>query len=546
MGNIMNGQIFHAVDITVTVPGETSAPAPPHGWGTTPWGALTQLPAPFERVEMLRFSDVGYVSDTHGAWPPLVQQAYSLDRRLDLRPDAQAGGESWGALVLASPNGLLDHVIATRVVDHMPLRVRYGLRQRDTIRGCAIDPPEAALKPAFAGLGRSWQPDRQSVEIALTDATSWLDASSQATPYDGKGGRNGGADLAGRYRPKLRGRVFNLTPVAVDTVRLIYQISDAPGSIEALYEGGASGGIVFAGQVADVFKTEPPPGHYIVQSDSSGVWFRLGTRPVWAITLDATGALPDGTTPGGLLSLLRGMLLQDCQLEPDLFDASWQEPGLDWPGGWYWDGSARVTGRDIADTLLAGLGIRLVASRAGTLRPVAVHAPHAGAVAHFGPHNLIAVAPVALDDMLDPPPARWRVGYAHAQTVQAAGSGLSPLVTPERQAFIGQADRLASWASPELRRRYRVPNDPPPLVTALSDERDAMTVATLHAALWASTRRLRALTVPMEQGYAVNLGDPITLTLPEHPDRTLSALVVGEQLRPGEATITLQVLVGET
>lgn len=543
----MSGQLFHAVDLTVTVPGEATAPAPAHGWGSMPWGALTMLPAPVEVIETLRFSDVGYVSDTHAAWPPLVQQAYSLDRRLDLRPDAQAGTESWGALVLSSPNGLLDQVIATRVVDHMPLRVRYGLRQRDTIRGCAIDPPERDLKPAFAGLGRSWQPDRQSVEIALTDATSWLDASAQGTPYDGKGGRNGGADLAGRYRPKLRGRAFNLTPVAVDTVRLIYQVSDAPGSIEALYEGGATGGIVFAGQVADVFKAEPPPGHYIVQSDASGLWFRLGTRPVWAITLDATGALPDGTMPGGLLSLLRDMLLQDCALGTDLFDPSWDTvaQAMTWPGGWFWDGSARVTGREVADTLLSGLGVRLVASRAGTLRPVAVHAPQGEAVAHFGPHNLIAVAPVALDDRLDPPPARWRVGYAHAQTVQAAGSGLSPLVTPERQAFIGQADRLASWASPDLRRRYRVPNDPPALVTALSDEQDAVKVATLHATLWASTRRLRALTVPVEQGYAVDLGDPITLSLPEHPDRTPFGLVVGEQLRPGEATITLQVLVGD-
>jgi len=38
------------------------------------------------------------------------------------------------------------------------------------------------------------------------------------------------------------------------------------------------------------------------------------------------------------------------------------------------------------------------------------------------------------------------------------------------------------------------------LVTALSDEQDAVKVATLHAALWASTRRLRALAVPGDQG----------------------------------------------
>jgi len=543
----MSGQLFHAVDITVTVPGETTAPAFARGWGSAPWGALTQRPAPAEATETLRFSDVGYVSDSHGAWPPLVQQAYSLDRRLDLRPDAQAGGESWGALILSSPNGLLDNIIATRVIDHMPVRVRYGWRGRDAIRGCVLDPPEAALQPAFAGLGRSWQPDRQSVEIALTDATAWLDAPAQGVPYDGRGGRHGGADLAGHYPPKLRGRAFNLTPVAVDTIRLVYQVSDAPGTIEALYEGGATGGIVFAGQVADIFAADPPPGHYVVQSDSSGLWFRLGTRPVWAITLDATGALPDGTKPGGLLKLLRGVLLQDCQLAPGLFDPAWRdaEQVMTWPGGWFWDGSARITGRDMADTLLSGLGVRLVASRSGTLRPVAVRAPKGEAVAHFGPHNLITVAPVALDDMLDPPPARWRVGYAHAQTVQAAGSGLSPLVTPERQAFIGQADRLASWASPDLRRRYRVPNDPPALVTALSDEQDAVKVATLHAVLWASTRRLRALTVPVDQGYAVDLGDQVTLTLPEHPERKLSGLVVGEQLRPGEATLTLQVLVGD-
>ncbi|GBQ14722.1 hypothetical protein [Swaminathania salitolerans] len=544
----MDGQIFHTVDIAVTVPGDATAPDPARGWGVAPWGALTRLAEPLEAVEILRFSDVGYVSETHTAWPPLLQQAYSLDRRLDLRPDARTGDESWGALVLSDPNGLLDHVVATRVVDHMPIRVRYGRRGRDALRGCAIDPPERALRPAFSGLGRSWQPDRQSVEIALADATAWLDAPAQTQVYAGTGGVEGGPDLAGRYRPKLRGIALNITPVAVDPARLVYQLSDAPGTIEALYEGGFAGGIAFAGTVADVFAHDPPPGHYVVQSDASGLWIRLGTRPVWAITLDATGALPDGTSASGLLALLRGALLQDCQLAPALFDAAWEEASAEtpWPGGWYWDGNARLTGREIADTLLAGLGVRLVASRTGTLKPVVVQRPHGTAVARFGPHNVIAVAPVALDAVLDPPPARWRVGYAHAHTVQAQGSGLSPQVSPARQGFIGQADRLASWASADLRRRYRVPNDPDPLVTALAREQDAAALAARHGALWGGTCRLRAITVPLDPGYAVDLGDRVTLALPEHPGRVLSALVVGEQIRPDETTMTLQLLVGES
>ncbi|XAO70986.1 MAG: hypothetical protein AAYR33_08150 [Acetobacteraceae bacterium] len=106
----------------------------------------------------------------------------------------------------------------------------------------------------------------------------------------------------------------NITPILIDAVNHVYQLSDAEADITMVYEGGFGGGDAFGGMVHDIYASLPSPGHYTMQRSPAGTWLRLGTKLVYAITLDATGRFPSGAAPGKLLSLLKQMLIEDLDI----------------------------------------------------------------------------------------------------------------------------------------------------------------------------------------------------------------------------------------
>ncbi|MFT8958856.1 MAG: hypothetical protein ABF917_14345, partial [Gluconobacter oxydans] len=109
---------------------------------------------------------------------------------------------------------------------------------------------------------------------------------------------------------------------------------------------------------------------------------------------------------------------------------------------------------------------------------------------------------------------------------------------------IGMADRNAVWADPSLRARWRVPNDPAALVTALAASEDAQTVADAHGQLWGQYRTLWAVTVPVDVSWQIDLGDYVFVIAPVPGLGRLSlGVVVAEHVRGGEATATLQILI---
>lgn len=535
----MNGPLFHTVEIDAERP---LAVAFDRGYGTRAAGTLTLLPFRRSIIDTLRLSDGGYV-DEHGTpYPPLLTDAFSIDRRLDLSPASPSVRESWGAITLANPDGRYDALIRDRVIDRMSIRIKAGSRTHDQARQIDLDPPGSALTPVFSGLGSPWQPDRLGVQIALREVSGWLDEIMMPVgSYAGSGRFGGDSNVKGRSMPRLRGTALNLTPVLIDTVNLVYQISDGPGSVTALYEGGFAGGIAYAGSVADLYGAPPAPGTWQMQSSSSGLFVRLGTKPVYAITVDAVGNFPSGAAPRTLLPLLRQMLIEDLTMPGQWLSGLWEDTR---EAGWYWDGSQAVTGRQVVNAWLSGLGIRLVPSHEGTLAPVALQMPGAAPDRRFTSDHVTALAGLTLDAGLAPPPYRWRIGYAHNHTLQQGGSGLHPRITAERQSFVLQEDRVASWYLPAIKLRYRQSSDLPVIPTALVNEPDAHGVADAHGALWGTERHLWSVTLPRSLAGGIDLGQALRLVLPAPGLRQgATGLVVGEQIRSAEATVTLTVLV---
>lgn len=538
---------FRTVELDIVQPA-TGTLSQTLGHGTRAHGTLRRQTHTLESTDTIRFSDAGFVDENGMPYPPYVTDAFAIDRGLTLSADAMGGSLSAGSITLANPDGVLDSLLTTRMNDHLPVRIYTGSKVWDATRQIWTDPKNSSLLPVFAGLGKSWQPDRTTAEIALLDATYWLDGSMPVSTYGGTGKLDGDSNVAGKNMPRIRGSVCNITPVLIDSVNYVYQISDGPASITALYEGGYAGGIQFAATVADIYATSPAPGTYTVQTGSAGTWLRLGTKPVYGITVDAVGQFRSGKAPSGVLDILRQMLLEDLVMPAAYIDAGWAETSAiaAWSGGWYWDGSESVTGKQVATTLLSGLNITLVPTRTGTLLPIALAAPTTAEmpVAELNADLITEIAAASLDSSLDPPTWRWRIGWQHNFTVQTTGSNLHPQASADRQAIIAVADRAAVWWSADIKSRYRVPNDPALITTALAKQADASLIAQSHGALWGTQRRLWAVTIPQDYAWQLELGDVIGITAPAPGLQTRQlARVVSEQIRAADQTVTFQILV---
>ncbi|MFT8471380.1 hypothetical protein [Acetobacter persici] len=538
---------IRTVELDIIQPA-SGTPAASLGHGTRPHGTLQRRSHSLERVDTIRYSDIGYVDEQGNPYPPYVTSAFALDRGLTLTADAMGGSHTAGSVTLTNPGGALDSLLTTRVNDHLPVRVNTAAKQWDAVRRIWCDPPSSSLRPVFAGLGKSWRPDRTSVEIDLLDATYWLDGTMPVSLYGGTGRLDGDSNVAGKSMPRIRGSVCNITPVLIDSVNYVYQISDGPASVRMLYEGGYPGGITFAGAVGDIYASSPAPGTYTVQSGTAGTWLRLGTKPVYGVTVDAVGTFRSGAAPVNVLDILRQMLLEDLVMPAEYIDAGWPSTSslAPWAGGWYWDGSEGVTGQQAATTLLSGLCISLVPTRTGTLLPVLLTAPDAAAapVAELNADLITDITAATLDASLDPPTWRWRIGWQHNFTVQASGSGLHPQAPADRQAIVAVADRAAVWWSAQIKSHWRVPNDPALITTALASQADAALVAQRHGALWGTQRRLWAVSVPQDLAWGIDLGAVIGITAPAPglTDRQL-ARVVSEQIRATDQFVTFQILV---
>lgn len=552
----MSGALFFAVEIDAFRPGGTS-PSGDVPWASAEWAAEPGPAEPGEDTQTARASDLGYrtlATDAGGVqvYPPTVDQAFALNRVVPLAPDAPA---SWaiGTLRLSNAGRQYDALARTTNADGRKVRVLQGRKLPDAARGgYQADPAYASLSLAFAGVGQPWFLAEDVLEVPVRDASYWLERPLQSGIYAGTGGREGPAALAGQPKPKARGGtatdpIRNVTPRLVDPANLIYQVSDGPGQIVTLYEGGDGAQIAFQAAVADLYVGATNAGEYRTESSSVGLFFQLGSRPVRQITCDIVGDFPVAGAVSNPATLIRYLLSEDMALPAEFLDASSftaVASACSYVAGWYW--SEPTEGAAAADALLAALGAKLIPTRSGAVKLIALRAIPAGTApaAALTAAEIVSLRPVPLGAPLDPPPYRWRVGYQRNHTLQT--TDLDPDVTEERRQFLALPDRYAAWASTAVLAAYRRPMDPDPVTTALLRQADAQAVADALGALWGliPSRRLFDVEVPMEVGIARDLGDVVLLRYPVAGlDSGALGRVVGESLRAQDATTTLRVLV---
>lgn len=539
---------FYSAEVDAYRPGGSTGTE--YGWMTQPWLEIEPESGPVESTITLRASDVGYVATSldHALYPPRLVEGIAIDRLVSLAPGETGTSLSVGAIRLANSAGDYDDISGSYSADARKVRILYGTKTREAARGILQDPAYSSLTPLFTGLAQPWFLSEDSLEVPLRDARYWLERPYQQNTYGGTGGYDGHAGIAGQTIPRTRGGssvnpVRSVSLLLIDPVNRIYQYTDGPGTVVNLYENAARFNLT-DGDTTNLYAGSTTAGRY--RTDNSRGLVQLGSDAVGVITADVTGAFPVAGQINFAPNQIRYILTEDMQLSEDYVDIggfSALSSRL-WVSGWHWPSGDASDGVAAVAPFLRALGARMLPKRDGKLSPVFLTALAETATAdgEFTPAQIIDLRPNRLGAPLDPPAARWRIGYRRLHTVQR--TGLSPLLTPEQVQIAGQEWQVATRFSASIASAQARPSDPELVPTALLVESNAETLADEVIGLWGTRRRLYDVTLPMEIALQHDIGDVVRITYQFGDLRTGQlGRVVGEQIRTGDAASTLQVLV---
>lgn len=252
----------------------------------------------------LYFSTEGYVTSPSET-PPNQFFENRVKQPALMRRDIYANGTTmgqsrvgYGEVVLVNNDGGLDYMLDYGF-DGREIIIRYG----DTD---AAYPTEftTILVGTMEQIELGWKEvvirvrDRQA-ELAQKQIQTTKYAGSNSLP-NGLEGVEG--DIEGRPKPITYGKVFNVTPVLVNTSRLIYQVNDgAISSVDQVYDRGLAltKGVDYTSQ-ADMETNAPAAGNFRVWP--AGGYFRITTNPTGQITADVVqGAAASNRTAAQIL-----------------------------------------------------------------------------------------------------------------------------------------------------------------------------------------------------------------------------------------------------
>ncbi len=235
---------------------------------------------------------------------PLIIQPALM--RLDAFQQGTTAGRSTigvGDLVLNNASGALDGL------------VDYGLDGRQAILRVGDD--EAAYPSGHSvvlnALMEFVKVGPTTAIIRLRDRQFLLEKEFNPSRYAGTNSLPNGleglpTDIKGAPKPRVYGEVKNVTPVLVNTSRLIYQVNDgAVNDIPQAYDRGLAftRGIDYSSQV-DMESSAPAAGTYRVWK--AGGCFRLGATPAGIVTCNCVqgSTAAERTAASIILGILQG------------------------------------------------------------------------------------------------------------------------------------------------------------------------------------------------------------------------------------------------
>lgn len=453
-------------------------------------------------------------------------------------------------------------------------------------RNIWLDPAYEDLVQVFKGVMGPWFRTPTSVQVALRDASYYLERQLPRVLYTGAGGLEGSSALAGRPKPLAIGSaglrdhgedILNATPVLVDGPNQIYQVHDGEvffdpvlgGGITPVNDGGFNGS-TFDVDVDDLYSGIATPGTY--RTCCKLGLFQLGSPPTFAVTCDfpagpeyvVSGAFPD-LEGSQLMTVQARRILDRLSVPIELIASDVSAIAVDGIGcnptalnntlwldiGLYLTSDDTPSGIELLSRLLSPSGGTLVPGRDGRLRifvPAVVPAGASPALS-LDNTNIVSIERLALPSTVDPPPWRFRIAHDHNWTVMtsglAAGTGLHDhtwLASPFR------VDSTA-FANPSNLRLTARPSDPPVLgqacaLSAVGTGTSPGIVAQDLVDLWGVPRKLYGISIPQGLADQTDWGTLIRVTCDfDGLDNGPIGQCCGWRYSSQEATATLRVLI---
>jgi hypothetical protein len=452
-------------------------------------------------VEVLRFSSAGFTTrptDTpaNAYFEGRLQEQPRLSRTLfDRSTTYGASRASVGKIRLINADGGLDILATDYAFDGRPFVIKAG--QGGT--------PVSTWATVMSGLLDDVSADEGAMSLLVRDRLAFLGRPLTRPKYAGTNVLPDGVegtkdDLKDQYKPRVYGFVFNMPAKAVNTARLIYQVSDQACTVTAVYDNGVAlaRGADYASQ-ADLLATAPAGGTF-------RCWlglFRLGNTPAGQVTADA------GTAEQRAGALLKQLALDAEISAGDIVDADVMAlNGVNGaPVGVWVEGE--VNAQAVMDELANAIGAWYGFDRLNRLRMGRLDAPSGVPVARW-PAD--AITSLVLRSAGVP---NWRavVRFGRNYTVQAQPAGS---VTQARKAFLAQEYRQTAVEVAAVKTAWPSSAE----VTfdaALVAEADATAEATRRSALYSVRRILVDVVVPLsELGDLVDLGAVVAVDHPRY------------------------------
>ncbi|MBY0432202.1 MAG: phage tail protein [Rhodospirillales bacterium] len=470
---------------------------------------------------VLRFaSSPGYVTrpdctPANTVYEPRVISPGNFERHL-YRSGATGGGSevAYGLIILNNADGGLDHLIG-HGFDGRTLLIRRG-------------EPDAAYPAGFPVLFRgtveqaefSWNRvtlrlrDRQA-EIAEKPLQNNRYLGTNVAP----GGVEGTAeDLKGQPKPRLYGRVSNISPPCVNPWKAVYQVSDATGrplAIDAVYDKGVRlTRSVARASLAELLAVVPAGGCWDWYRGAEGAFLRLGSPAAGRITCDAAeGAQASDRTAAGIA---RGILtgpggLTDADLDAAslaaLDAANPAEMGL-------WRGTEEDSVGRALDEVLSGIGAYWVPDRLGTFRLGRLEAPQGPPLERYEAWRILGpgIERLISSDKGRGVPA-WRITVRHSRNYTVQDENELAGVAADRRAWLGSEYRSALAENAALCIAHPLAGEIT-ITSLLLSEQAAQAEAQRLLALRGVRRDLVRLKVHAPEAAAIDLGAVVEVRLP--------------------------------
>lgn len=389
------------------------------------WLLSVEALDPADQPVTLRFA-TGMYADDGNYWMPRIQQAGLYRAGLFAGDLLRVDRSGYGETTLINADGGLDYL------------ADYAMDGRQAVLSYA---EAGTVETVLVGTVARVSYQRRMVSLRLRDPVEVLQQPHPHTRYAGDNVLPDGLegtedDIGGNIKPRLYGQVRNASPVLVNSARLIYQVSDQPCTVTAVYDNGVP--LVYDGEYSTLAELEsmpPDPGEWSDWEPPEGHWrridgyIRLGATPVGQITCDA-----DCSTQGA------GAVMAEIAAEVGVTVDSGDIAALDAAGEVRLWLTGETTTAELLDQIAVSVGGYWRIDSTGTIRAGLLEAPATPALALLD-HQIIEISREATGAGQNGLP----VGTVtvSADPIETVQDDLAGVVSESRRARLAQATREA-------------------------------------------------------------------------------------------------------